>query len=154
MNTDRAPRRILVALELAEPAAEDILTKAKALLGAKDVCDVLHVVEPTTVAYSVDPTMMGTMYERTYEEAMAAARLRLEALCAPFGIAPEHCLLRYGRIAHEVHAQAQEGGYDTLMIGSHGWSGWRRILGSKASSILHGVPIDCWVFKVRETEAE
>lgn len=150
---DQTLGKVLIALELAQPAAEDILTKARALLGAHGPCDVVHVVEPTTVAYSVDPTMTGTLYERTYDEAMAAARSRLEALCAPFGIAPEHCLLRYGRIAHEVHALAKEGGYDTLMIGSHGWSGWRRILGSQASSILHGVPVDCWVFKVHEAKS-
>jgi len=145
---DTVGRRILIALELEDQSANDVLRKASSLRLPDDTLDVLHVVDPTTVLYTVDPTLTGRMYQRNYEAAMTDARNRIQVLCAPYDIDATHCHVRYGRVAHEVHELLRDVGYDTLMIGSHGWSGWRRLLGSRAASILHGVPVDTWVFKV------
>jgi nucleotide-binding universal stress UspA family protein len=59
-------KKILVATELALPSAHTVLDKALALAGADDTIDVLYVVDPTTVEYTVDPTLSGTMYEEIY----------------------------------------------------------------------------------------
>ena len=141
-------KKILVATELALPSAHTVLDKALALAGADDTIDVVYVVDPTTVEYTVDPALSGTMYEEIYNTTMDNAQRRLRKLCKPYAIADDHCHVRYGRVAQEVHAHIKEGGFDCLMLGSHGRSGWQLLLGSKATSILHGTPVNTWVFKV------
>lgn len=148
------PKKILVATELSLPSAHEVLDKAIALANVEDSIDVLYVVDPTTVEYTVDPTLSGSMYREFYETAMDNARQRLLKICKPYAIADKRCHVRYGRVAQEVHAYIQEGGFDCLMLGSHGRSGWQLLLGSKATSILHGVPTDAWVFKVDATKDE
>ncbi len=142
--------KYLAAIELLDQPATAVLERAQAVCGEGDQLEVVHVVDPTSVAYSIDPTMSGEMYQQRYEQTMADARRRLIELCAPFGIDETRLHVRYGRVAHEVHALLDEGGYDACMLGSHGRAGWQRVLGSKAASILHGVPVDTWVFKLVE----
>lgn len=142
------PRRILVALELNSEIASEVLVKARELCGTDDELAVLNVVDPTTLAYVADPSMTGKMMQANYEQALLSARDQLIKLCAPYDIGPEACEVRYGRIAHQVHQRLDEGDFDVLVVGSHGRSGWRRLLGSVAASILHGVPVDTWVVKI------
>lgn len=146
--------KALAAIELSEVAAHAVLEKAVALCGPNDTLDVVHVVDPTTVAYSVDPTMSGQMYQQMYDQTMADAQRRLVELCEPFKIDATKFHVRYGRVAHEVHELLREGGFDCCMVGSHGRSGWQLILGSKAASILHGVPVDTWVFALSKLAPE
>ena len=111
--------------------------------------EVVHVVDPASITYSIDPTMTGQIYQDVYDRTMANAQARLVDICAPLGIGTDQLHVRYGRVAHEVHALLSEGDFDTCMVGSHGYSGWRRVLGSKAISILHGTPVDTWVFSLQ-----
>ena len=94
----------------------------------------------------------GQMYQQMYDQAMADAARRLGEICLPYGVEASAQHVRYGRVAHEVHALLSEGQFDVCMVGSHGRSGWQRILGSKAASILHGVSVDTWVFKLRDLQ--
>lgn len=144
--------KYLVAIELADAPAKAVLDRATAVCGADDQLEVVHVVDPTSVAYSVDPTMTGQMYQQMYDQAMADAARRLGEICLPYGVEASAQHVRYGRVAHEVHALLSEGQFDVCMVGSHGRSGWQRILGSKAASILHGVSVDTWVFKLRDLQ--
>ena len=128
--------KYLAAIELLDEPARAVLERAQAVCGDGDQLEVVHVVDPTSVAYSIDPTMSGEMYQQRYEQTMADARRRLIELCAPFGIDETRLHVRYGRVAHEVHALLNEGGYDACMLGSHGRAGWQRLLGSKAASIV------------------
>ena len=141
-------KKVLVALELNPEIASEVLVKARTLCEPEDELTVLTVVDPTTLAYVADPTMTGQMMQANYEQAMLAAKAQLVALCEPYDIPAEQCHVRYGRIAHEVHLAIAEDQIDVLVLGSHGRSGWRRLLGSVASSILHGVPVDTWVVKI------
>ena len=145
--------KYLAAIELLDAPARMVLERAQALVGDDDRLEVVHVVDPTSVAYSIDPTMSGEVYQARYEATMADARRRLIELCAPFGIDETRLHVRYGRIAHEVHALLEEGAFDACMVGSHGRAGWQRLLGSKAASILHGVPVNTWVFKLVDLKA-
>lgn len=147
-------RKILVAIELDDKSANDVLKKATSVASKNDVLEVLHVLHPNTVHYSPDPTMTGKMYENTFQVAMENTGRRLRSLCMQHGISAGNCHVRYGRIAYEVHQLLEEEGFDTLMIGSHGWSGWHRLLGSQANSILHGIAVDTWVFKINEEKTD
>jgi len=145
-------KKVLVAIELSEAAAKFVLQKALDAAGEGARLEVVHVVDPASVTYSIDPTMTGQIYQQMYEQTVANARARLVELCGPFGFTEEQLHVRYGRVAHEIHDLLKEGEFDTCMLGSHGHSGWQRVLGSKASSVLHGVPVDTWVFSLAQME--
>ena len=51
-----------------------------------------------------------------------------------------HTLL--GAPAPEVRNLASEIGADAIVIGSHGHSGWKILLGSTANKVLHGATCD------------
>jgi universal stress protein A len=146
--------KVLVAIELADLPAQFVLHKALAACPVEARLEVVHVVDPASITYSIDPTMTGQIYQDLYEQTMANAQARLVEICVPLGIGMDQLHIRYGRVAHEVHALLSEGNFDTCMIGSHGYSGWRRVLGSKASSILHGTPVDTWVFRLQSMDAD
>lgn len=145
-------KKVLVAIELAPEPARFVLQKAKVACAEDDRIEVVHVVDPASVTYSIDPTMTGQIYQQMYDQTMSNAKTHLLEVCASVGISPEQTHLRYGRVAHEVHELLVEGKFDCCMLGSHGYKGWQRILGSKASSILHGTPVDTWVFSLAGME--
>ena len=145
-------QKVLIAIELEEVSARQILSKAKRHMDDADDYYVLHVIDPRTLGYIPDPDMSGSMFVETYENAMHKAQQRLQQLVVENGMNAQNCIVRYGRIAHEVHELLVEGQFDLLMLGSHGWHGWKRLLGSQASSILHGVPVDTLVFKIEEKQ--
>ena len=55
-----------------------------------------------------------------------------------------------GAPATEVRAKAQELGSDLIVIGSHGRSGWKLLLGSTANKVLHGSHCDILTVHVGE----
>jgi universal stress protein A len=142
--------KALIAIELADLPAKEVLEKAASVLASGQRCDVVNVVDPTSVGYSIDPTMSGKMYQEQYEQAIARTEARLAEICDATDLPIDQQIVRYGRVAHEVHELLNTGEYDCLMIGTHGYHGWQRVLGSKASSILHGVPVDTYVFATPE----
>jgi universal stress protein A len=146
-------KKVLVAIELSDDAANFVLQKARDACADGARMEVVHVIDPSSITYSIDPTMTGQVYQQMYEQTMANAQTRMRELCIPHGLAEDQLHVRYGRVAHEIHDLLREGGFDTCMIGSHGHSGWQRILGSKASSVLHGVPVDTWVFSLANMPA-
>ena len=145
-------KKVLVAIELSEEPAKYVLQKALDACPEGVRLEVVHVVDPATVTYSIDPTMTGQVYQQMYDQTMANAQARLVEICSPLGLTTDQLHVRYGRVAHEVHELLQEGQFDTCMVGSHGHAGWKLILGSKANSILHGVPVDTWVFSLKGLE--
>ena len=101
-------KKILVATELSLPSAHEVLDKAIALANAEDSIDVLYVVDPTTVEYTLDLTLSGSMYQEIYKTAMDNARQRLLKICKSYAIADKRCHVRYGRVAQEVHAYIKD----------------------------------------------
>ena len=145
-------KKVLVAIELSEAPAKFVLQKALDACPQGVRIEVVHVVDPSSVTYSIDPTMTGQVYQQMYDQTLANAQARMVELCSPMGFSTDQLHVRYGRVAHEIHEQLVEGQFDTCMIGSHGHSGWHRVLGSKASGVLHGVPVDTWVFSLKSLE--
>ena len=147
-------KKVLVAIELSNEVAHFVISKALDVCGPDVRIEVVHVVDPASVTYSVDPTMTGQLYQEMFEQVMGNGKRRLAEICAPFAIPADCQHVRYGRVAHEVHALLGEGGFDACMVGSHGYAGWRRLLGSKANAILHGTPVDTWVFSLAQMPAD
>jgi universal stress protein A len=137
--------RILVAVDLIEAPARQVLTKARAV--ARGEILVTHIVEPQQVQYSVDPTFTGSLTRALEEEAIATAGARLAEICEPFGIPADHQIVVMGRPADAIHELATDHAVDTIVVGSHVRAGIGLLLGSTANAILHNAPANVMVMK-------
>lgn len=139
---------VLIAVELDEHSAHTVLGKALKLLGPNDHPHIVHVVDPKYVRYSTGPSFKGRIYDELAEAAVQQAKQQLTTLCNDFDVDPAKQHILYGHVAQELHNYAIDNSCTALMLGSHGYSGWRRVLGSQAASVLHGTPIDTWVIYI------
>ena len=57
--------------------------------------EVVHVVDPASVTYSIDPTMTGQIYQQMYDQTMANAKSHLLEICSSVGISQ-----RFKYVAH------------------------------------------------------
>lgn len=57
-----------------------------------------------------------------------------------------HALL--GNAADEIHQMAEDNNVDLIVIGTHGQSGLKLLLGSTANSVLHGAKCDVLAVRV------
>ena len=142
---------LLIAIDLTVDASSRVLERAASFAGDGQRIDVLHVVEPQYIQYSLDPTMTGSMTRELEAAALTIAGERLQTLCQPYGIPQSSQHLRIGRAAAEIHDTARELQAYLIVVGSHGYHGWRSILGSTANAVLHGTPVDTLVVVLAQT---
>ena len=145
LHSKRVYQQIVIAVDLSESASGIVLEHAAGVAGDTAKTDVIHVVEPQFIQYSMDPTLTGSMTHDLEKSAVENAKARLRTLCQAYGIPQASQHVRLGRAASEIHAFARELNADLIVIGSHGYHGWRSVLGSTASAVLHGTPIDTLV---------
>ena len=79
---------------------------------------------------------------------MAIAAERLGNIASKFNIPEDHQLVLAGAAAAEVRNKAEELESDLIVIGSHGRSGWKLLLGSTANKVLHGATCDIMTVRV------
>lgn len=131
---------ILVAIDLSNDT-QPVIDNALRMAGNDPAkLSLVHVVEPVAGAYSMD--IYALNIGELQQEAIAFAEQRMKKVGKDLGIASErtHCLL--GAPASEIRALAAEINADAIVIGSHGHSGWKILLGSTAIKVLHGATCD------------
>lgn len=139
-------QRVLVAVDLSNESTR-IIERALELAGGNvDRITLTHVVEPVAAAYPIDAYAINMT--KLQEEAMAIARQRLAGIAEKHGIPPEQQQILAGAAATEIRSKAEELGADLIVIGSHGTSGWKLLLGSTANKVLHGACCDIMTVRV------
>jgi len=135
-----AYKTILVAVDLSNES-DKIINSALALADGDTARIWLsHVVEPVAAAYPIDAYAINMT--KLQEEAMAIAAERLGNIASKFSIPEDRQLVLAGAAAAEVRNKAEELEADLIVIGSHGRSGWKLLLGSTANKVLHGATCD------------
>jgi nucleotide-binding universal stress UspA family protein len=130
-----APPDHLAVLSVVDVRAE-VAIGGSGLLGA----------EPLTMPLA-DPTTAAELDDALTAEARAAVDETIAAL-GPEAVAAER-LVRHGDPAAEICRVAAEGGYDVLVVGSHGSGLVKRVLvGSVSRHVVQHAP--CPVLVVRE----
>ena len=139
-------RSILVAIDLSNEA-DQVLEKAKTLAAQDNASlTLMHVVEPVGYAYGGDLPLDLTELQEQLEE---QAKGKLADYGQRYGLSPEQQKIVVGRPGAEVKRTAKEGNYDLIIVGSHGRHGIQLLLGSTASSILHGAEVDVLAVRVK-----
>ncbi len=100
----------------------------------------VHVVEPIAAAYSTDAYAINI--NELQQEALSIAADNLGDIGEKCGIRKENQHTLLGSPAIEIRNLAAELDADAIVIGSHGHSGWKILLGSTANKVLHGASCD------------
>ena len=132
-------KKILVAIDLSSDSKKVIETATK-LADDTGKLHLVHVVEPVAAAYSMD--IYAVNISELQQEAINFAEERLAKIGKDLAIDESKVHTLLGAPAPEVRNLASEIGADAIVIGSHGHSGWKILLGSTANKVLHGATCD------------
>jgi universal stress protein A len=137
---------VLVAVDLSNESTR-IIERALDLAGGEvGKIHLTHVVEPVAAAYPIDAYAINMT--KLQEEAMAIASQRLADIGDKHGIPADRQRVLTGAAATEIRSKAEEISADLIVIGSHGTSGWKLLLGSTANKVLHGASCDIMTVRV------
>lgn len=141
-------KNLLVAIDLSDESSKVIQRARKLAGGDCSKLSLIHVVEPIAAAYPIDAYAINI--SKMQEEAMQIAADRLADIGKEHDIpsAQQHAMV--GSAATEIRAKAEEINADLIVIGSHGRSGWKLLLGSTANKVLHGSHCDILTVHVGE----
>jgi universal stress protein A len=131
---------ILVAIDLSNDTQSIIANALRMAGNDSGKLNLVHVVEPVAGAYSMD--IYALNIGELQQEAIAFAEQRVKALSKELGIPAERTHTLLGSPAAEIRSLASEIDADSIVIGSHGHSGWEILLGSTAIKVLHGATCD------------
>ena len=141
-----AYQKILIAIDLSNESNKIIERAVELADNDNSRLFLAHVVEPVAAAYPIDAYAINMT--KLQEEAMAIAAQRLAAIAEKYSIPAERQLVLAGAAASEIRSKAEELGADLIVIGSHGTSGWKLLLGSTANKVLHGACCDIMTVRV------
>ena len=130
---------VLVAVDLSADS-HSVIDKAVELAGDIKKLHLVHVVEPVAAAYSMD--IYAVNVSELQQEAINFAEKKLEKIAADIAVGPDRVHTLLGAPAPEIRNLASEVKADAIVIGSHGHSGWKILLGSTATKVLHGATCD------------
>lgn len=146
--TRRAPgtRRIVVGIDLTEPAQEVLERAAAEQARSGGSVYVVHCVSPAT-AFPVGDPAAGVIPPALFEDLEASLRTQIDAAVTAVGLNASSQIVRDGAGDGLVQT-ARDLAADLVIVGTHGRSGLARLaLGSVASHVVHHAP--CPVMVVR-----
>jgi universal stress protein A len=138
-------KNILVAIDVNAPH-ESIIRKALAVSQSPGDLILMYTMLPTT---HIQPYLYPMEYNAIDDsERMSLAHKKLSDIATEFGITEPNVFVKIGVAADEIREMANEKTIDLIVIGTHGRSGIKLLLGSTANSVLHGVKQDVLAVRV------
>lgn len=139
-------KNLLVAVDLSNESDRIIERAIELADNQTDRIMLVHVWEPVAAAYPIDAYAINLT--KLQEESMAIAAQRLASIAGKHGIQSNRQMVLAGAAATEVRSMAEDIHADLIVIGSHGTTGWKLLLGSTANKVLHGAPCDIMTVRV------
>ena len=139
-------KNILVAIDLSEEA-QVVLRRAMELAEFYNAgLHLIHVIEPVGLnsPYELNPSLPEDMQSVLEQR----AENYLDRLCADIKLAEIPHTVSVGSIKQKIFEVAQEYKIDLIVVGTHGRHGIGLLLGSTATSVLHGTPCDVYAVKI------
>lgn len=144
--------KILLALDFHGDNAEIIEKGAEVAESNGAELFLIHVNEPLAIAYASDGMTWGDQVVSLEASLRKEAQTRMAAVAGQLGVDAKNCIIREGRPATEIHNVVDELGINLIVMGTHGQSGLQLLLGSTATSVLHGIKCDVLAVRVNEPE--
>ncbi len=140
-------RKILVAIDF-DAEHENVIKRALSIAKSPEDISLIYVSLPSIY---IQPYLYGMPeYPLDDTDLLEVANERLQKVAKEFGISKENAYVKSGVVADEIHNLANENHVDLIVIGTHGRSGIKLLLGSTANSVLHGVKQDVLAVRMNE----
>lgn len=140
-------KKILVAIDI-NAQHESVVSKALEICQSPDDISLVYTSLPTMY---IQPLLYGMEYNAIDDkDRMAFARKKLMGIAHKFGIAEKNTYLQIGVAADEIKEMANKKNIDLIVIGTHGKSGIKLLLGSTANAVLHGVKQDVLAVRIHD----
>jgi universal stress protein A len=141
-------QKIVAALDFSENNDKVLSSALKLANNDASKLHLIHVVQPITEGYALN------VYSKNFlaieEEALESATEQLVKIAETASTPSDQTRTIVGDKAGEIRKLAEEIDADVIVIGSHGYSGKKRILGATANKLLHGA--NCDILTVHATE--
>jgi universal stress protein A len=138
-------KNILVAVDVNAPH-ESIIRRALAVCQSYEDLILMYTLLPTTY---IQPYIYPMEFNAIDDsERMSLAHKKLSDIATEFGITESNVFVKIGVAADEIKEMANEKNIDLIVIGTHGRSGIKLLLGSTANSVLHGVKQDVLAVRI------
>lgn len=144
---------IIVAVDLsqdsAQPEATQIVASARQLARKGDMLHLVHVAEHPVTGFG---DLTGKNHRVSEIQIRQQLFPSLQTLATAFDVPTSNLHILFGDPADEIHALTAKLGGDLIVSGSHGKQGLRLLLGSTATSILHGAQCDVLTVRIGAKE--
>ena len=125
-----------------------ILSKAIKMKTSNGHIHLIHVMDVVMIFPSAPLAPASTDLPGMHTESKEAAHKSMLDMVKRYDLNKENIHLKIGSTAKEIRKFATEINADLIVIGSHGRHGLGLLLGSTASSVIHGSPCDMLVVKI------
>lgn len=125
-----------------------ILNKASKMKSTDGHIHLIHVLEVVMIFPSAPLAPPMTDLPSANSESKDDAYKSMLDMANNYDIPKDNIHIKVGSTAKEIRKFATEVNADLIVIGSHGRHGLGLILGSTASSVIHGAPCDMLVVKI------
>ena len=123
---------------------ELVVEKALAIANNSQQLHLLYVAYPQT---NVEP--YGFFLEKDFSQEVREHALSvLQGVADKYKIPQTNINVEIGSPSDEIHHLAEKINADLIVVGTHGQSGLKLLLGSTANAVLHGVKTDVLAVKV------
>ena len=131
----------------------EVVETAKDLTGLYGAeLHVVHVNEPLGMAYAADGVSWGDQIYALEASIRKESKKKMGEIGSELRIPDTQCHLLEGRPANQIHELCKDGGFDLIVMGTHGQAGLQLLLGSTANSVLHGSSCDVLAVRVFDVE--
>lgn len=131
--------KIIVAVDFSD-STDHVVKRALELAGDTAKLILAHGVEPIPAVWGMESYAMDPV--ELQNKIVDNARESLAEVADKHGISGDDQHVLLGAPAAEIRTLQEKLKADAIVIGSHGHSGWKLILGSTANKLLHGAHCD------------
>ena len=132
--------KVIVAVDFSD-SSQRVVERASKLVG-NDVSklELVHVVEPIPAVWGMESYAINPI--DLQDKILESSANMLEELAGKSNIGKDQQHTLLGAPAVKIRELQEELDADAIVIGSHGHSGWKIMLGSTAIRLLHGATVD------------
>lgn len=132
--------KVIVAIDLSDES-EKVLARALELVDSQsDKLVLVHAVEPIPAVWGMETYAMDPI--ELQQRIVDHAHGLLEEIGGKHNIDKANLHTVLGSPGNEIRNIAESQKADAIVIGGHGHSGWKIMLGSTANKLLHGATCD------------
>lgn len=140
-------KHIVVAIDI-ESEYENVILKALEVAPSPQDISLIHIILPSVYVQAYLYGMPGNFVDDG--QRVGNAKETLHDIASKFGIPNDKVFVKCGDTADEIKQLANENDADLIVMGTHGRSGLKLLLGSTANAVLHGVQQDVLAVRMHD----